>query len=242
MRISIRVDNNLQVFKLGITSNKKIAAQGEKIVQTYTYSKLQFEYVKQHVANGTSPSLKEFYSLDSENCFDCPFSGNSGNGKCYTHKFGQYRGFIGMIKSIVREFGSFESIPTFDSEKVDQITTMCENRFVRFGSYGEPAMHDIKLVSNMASVSKSWSGYTHQYFKNIDFSKFFMASVHNELQAITASKKFGYRSFIASDNNGSNATKCPASKESGFKSNCSACGLCSGVNGKGKKDVHINEH
>jgi hypothetical protein len=33
-----------------------------------------------------------------------------------------------------------------------------------------------------------------------------------------------------------------ASKEMGFKTNCAKCGLCSGTEGKGKKDIKILEH
>ena len=242
MRISIRQNNTLQVFKLGITTNKKIAAQGEKIVQTYTYSKAQFEFVKEMLSLNKKVSMNDFFSLDAANCFDCPFSRNSGNGKCYTHKYMQFSGFISSLKSIVREFKDFESIPTFGNEKMSQIASMCENRYVRFGTYGEPTMHPIDLVSKMVAVSKSWTGYTHQYIKNLSFAKFFMASVHNEMQASTAKRQFGFRSFIAANDNNMEAIKCPASKEGGFKSNCSACGLCSGINGKGKKDVVILEH
>ena len=38
------------------------------------------------------------------------------------------------------------------------------------------------------------------------------------------------------------AVGCPASKEGGYKSNCATCGLCSGLLGKGKKDVKIIVH
>lgn len=242
MRISARANNTLQVFKLGTTTNKKIAPKSEKIVQTYSYSKDQFEYVKDILASGAKVSMADFFSLDTANCFDCPFSKNSGNGKCYTHKYMQFSGFISMLKSIVKEFNTFESIPTFDTQKVSQIASICENKYVRFGSYGEPTLHPLDLVRKMVAVSKNWTGYTHQYFKNLDYGQFFMASVHNQSQAELAQKKFSYRSFVATKDSNVKAIQCPASKEGGFKSNCSACGLCSGTNGKGKKDVVILEH
>ena len=68
-----------------------------------------------------------------------------------------------------------------------------------------------------------------------------MASVHNQAEADEARDK-AYRSFIASQDNSEKAVSCPASKEAGFKSNCAKCGLCSGVLGKGKKDIKILQH
>lgn len=45
MRITFKKDNTIQVFRLGKTANKKISNGNEKIVQTYTFSTDQFEYV-----------------------------------------------------------------------------------------------------------------------------------------------------------------------------------------------------
>ena len=70
-----------------------------------------------------------------------------------------------------------------------------------------------------------------------------MASTHNQFQAKVAEEKFSFRSFIAvKDNAKTVGVICPASNEAGFKSNCADCGLCSGLMGKGKKDVVILEH
>ena len=55
----------------------------------------------------------------------------------------------------------------------------------------------------------------------------------------------GWRSFQAitsGQHSQSIAVGCPASKEGGYKSNCATCGLCSGLLGKGKKDVKILVH
>lgn len=241
-RITFLKDETVQVFRLGKTSNAKISTGNEMIVQSYTYSIDQFNYVKETIESGGKLGMKEFYALDAKNCFDCPFSANSGNGGCYTHKFGQYRGFIGMLKSLVNEFGSLDNIPTFNYEIREKLTRMSTNKYVRFGSYGEPSLHPIELVISLTTVAKSWTGYTHQYFKKPEYASFFMASVHNAKQAETAAEKFGYRSFIALNEMDKTMVHCPASKEMGYKSNCSDCGLCSGNLGKGKKSVAILEH
>jgi len=242
-RISFTLGKTLQVFRLGTSTNEKICTPKEKILQSYTYSEAQFNYIKDSVINNTKRSFKDFFALDSENCFDCPFSSNSGNSNCYTHKFRQYSGFLVQLKSIVNEFGSFENIPTYNSLIGSDIAKLAIDRYVRFGSYGEPSMHPLELVKVVAENAKLWSGYTHQYVSKPEYSKWFMASTHNELQAKSAKDKFGFRSFLAvADNKGIKAVICPASNESTLDTSCSACGLCSGSQGKGTKNVVIIEH
>lgn len=244
MRITFKLDKTVQVFRLGKTENKKISDGKDKIVQSYTFSEDQYNYIRQNMLAGTKPVFKEFFSLDAKNCFDCPFSVNSNaGGKCYTHKVMQYLGFVAMLKSIVNEFGNIKNIPTYDNGFALQLGAMAKDRYVRFGSYGEPTMHPITLVGLMASMAKTYTGYTHQWFRKPEYLKFFMASTHNEFQAKTVKDKFESRSFIAvKDNKGVDAVICPASDEAGFKSTCAACGLCSGSMGKGKKNVVILEH
>lgn len=242
MKVTYLHNDTIQVFRKGKTTNAKIADSKEKMVQSYTFSIDQFNYVKQMDSKGVKPSLLDFFSLDQKNCMDCPFSrNNNGSGGCYTHKFMQYSGFIGMIRSLIKEFNHIDNIPTYSNDIFNQITDMSKGLYVRFGSYGEPSMHPFELIETLASNSKSYTGYTHQWFRKPELSKYLMASVHNVLQAKSASK-LGYRSFIAGNENTSKAINCPASKEQGFKSNCAKCGLCSGTNGKGKKDVFIKEH
>ena len=243
MRISFKLGSTLQVFRLGKTTNAKISQGKEKILQSYTFSVDQFNYVKSCLDNDAKTSFKDFFALDAQNCFDCPFSSNAGNDKCYTHKFMQYSGFVSMIRSIVKEFGSIDNIPEYSVELGLDILELAKGFYVRFGTYGEPTMHPVELVQAVANVAKSWTGYTHQYVRKPEYSKWFMASTHNQLQANTASDKFGFRSFIAvADNNNVQGVICPASNESKANANCSDCGLCSGVIGKGSKDVVIIEH
>lgn len=242
-RKTFQLGKTLQVFRYGKTTNAKISQGKENILQTYTFSVDQFEYVKSCLDNDTKTSFKDFFALDAANCFDCPFSSNSGTAKCYTHKFMQYSGFVSMIRSIVKEFGSLDSIPEYSIELGLDILELAKGKYVRFGSYGEPTMHPIELVQGVANVAKSWTGYTHQYIRKPEYNNWFMASTHNQLQANTAKEKFGFRSFLAvKDNNNVQAVICPASKESKADANCSDCGLCSGVIGKGKRDVVIIEH
>lgn len=243
MRITYKSNDTVQVFRLGKTTNKKISDGKSKMVQSYTFSKEQFDYINNCLENSVKPVFKTFFSLDSKNCFDCPFSINTGGGGCYTHKVMQYSGFVSMLKSIVNEFGNYDNLPNYSTDIVNSIVKMSKDKYVRFGTYGEPSLHPLELVSSVSAVSSTWTGYTHQYFRKPEYGAYFMASTHNKAQANKASEKFGYRSFIAvKDNNKGLGVICPASNESGKKSNCADCGLCSGVKGKGKKDVVILEH
>jgi len=242
MTITFRLGNTVQIFRSGITSNKKIAAPKEKIVQSFSFAKAQYNEVVKRMKDGTG-GFHKFFELDSEVCLDCPFSRSSGSGGCYTHKITQYFGFISSLKAQVGKFPTFEDIPEYSEEIFNEILKISKDKFIRFGSYGEPSLHPLELVKGVTETAKNWTGYTHQYFRKPEYSKYFMASTHNPKQAETAKSKFNFRSFIAIDyNKDIDAVICPASNEGGFKSNCSACGLCSGSEGKGKRNIVILEH
>lgn len=230
MRLVFKHKDTLQVFRLGNTSNDKIEADKKrKIVQTYTFSRSQFEK--------DLDGMKEFFSHADTNCLDCPFN---EFGKCYTHKFNQYVGFKSMIKSIRNEFPTWDDLPVYDEFIGAVIVSMAQGTFVRFGTYGEPSLHPFKLIEDMVNVANNWTGYTHQWMRN-ELGRFFMASVHDAQGQAQASDK-GYRSYIATETKLSEYVNCPASKEAGYKSSCSKCGLCSGTEGKGNKSIYILNH
>jgi hypothetical protein len=243
-RITYALGETIQVFRIGTTVNKKICKDPkQQIVQTYTFSKAQLELVINAQETGVKFKMSEFFALDKANCGNCPFSGNMGKvGLCYTHKFQQYTGFLAMLNSIATQFKTVDSIPKLTPELSADIVRKSTNKYVRFGTYGEPTEIPLQLVSDVVNVSSNHTGYTHQYFRKIDYAPFFMASVHNSKQAKTARTKFGYSSFIAATpekNDGIKAIICPASKEGGDTTDCKSCGLCSGFS---KIDVKINLH
>lgn len=233
-RVVWATKTNVFVVRKGKTSNKKIT-KGNQLVQTYTFSHKQWLLATTSKGFG----MKKFFELDSTNCLDCPFSGNSGNGGCYTHKFNQYVGFLSMLRSI-----SASELTPLTADKVGRCIEMSEGTYVRFGTYGEPSLIPFGLVNEMALVASSYTGYTHQWQKDwaAPYGARFMASSHTQDDADYA-KQLGFRSFIATDNGDTvNGVQCPASKEANYKSNCASCGLCSGSLGKGRKDVKILVH
>jgi hypothetical protein len=235
-KIVYRQGDTITIITQNSTSNKKIASPGEKIVQTYHFSREQYE-----IAQGKT-SMKEFFSHDGKVCFDCPFAVSNGAklSACYTHKMMQYSGFLSSLRSIGKLM-QFDDIPEYSIQIGADIVTMCDNKYVRFGTYGEPSLMPIALVKCIVVVAKSWTGYTHQWRKKPEYAPYFMASTHTEEEERVATL-IGYRSFVASPTPISKFISCPASEEMGFKSNCSKCGLCSGTQGKGKKSVIILEH
>lgn len=235
-RIIYRQGDTITIVTMNTTSNKKIAMPNEKIVQTYHFSREQYE-----VAQGQT-SMKEFFSHDGKVCFDCPFAVSNGAklSACYTHKMMQYSGFLSSLRSIGKLM-QFDDIPEYSIQIGADIVTMCDNKYVRFGTYGEPSLMPIALVRCIVVVAKSWTGYTHQWSKKPEYAPYFMASTHTEDEERIASL-IGYRSFVASPTPIAQFISCPASEEMGFKSNCSKCGLCSGTQGKGSKSVIILEH
>lgn len=236
MRIIFKTNETLCVLRYGDTANAKIAQAKQKIVQTYHFSKAQFDVVQ------GKTSMQEFFSHDADVCMDCPFAVSNGAklSACYTHKPVQYSGFLSMLRSISKQT-KWDDIPELNADIERDILKMCNRQFIRFGTYGEPSLMPYDLASSMVAVASNWTGYTHQWHRKPEYSTLFMASTHDELGEQRASRD-GWRSFVASARGIKGLVQCPASKEMGYKSNCSKCGLCSGTEGKGNKSVVILEH
>lgn len=234
--IFFKIGDTICIVRLGKTSNEKISAPGEKIVQTYHFSKGQFEIAQ------SKTTMIDFFSNDKDVCFNCPYAVSNGAKllDCYTHKPRQYSGFLSMLRAVKRRL-NWEEIPTLNKETERKILEFSTGRYIRFGTYGEPSLLPIDLTRTICAVAKNWTGYTHQHENKPQFAPYFMASTHNETQENNA-RLNGWRSFVASKQQISNLISCPASAESGYKSNCSKCGLCSGTQGKGNKSVVILEH
>jgi hypothetical protein len=121
-----------------------------------------------------------------------------------------------------------------------------KGRMVRFGAYGDPAALPLELVKEIASKAKGYTGYTHQWkMPHVQpYKDYLMASV-DSLEEYKQAKAMGWRTFRvknASESKQKQEIVCPASNEAGKKSTCEKCGLCSGLAGKGSKDIVINVH
>jgi len=107
MRTEFIIGDTLCVVRLGFTSNDKIAPVSEKIVQTYHYSRDQFEDAQ------SKSSMQSFFSKDGDVCFDCPYSMGSGAELkgCYTHKMMQYAGMVSQLRSIATKHTGMVNCP-----------------------------------------------------------------------------------------------------------------------------------
>ena len=139
-------------------------------MQSYTFSHSQMQSIL-----NDEKGMKNFFNKADSNCLDCPFN---SFGLCYTHKFNQYVGFKSMLRSIIKEYKTFESIPTFNQRIYNKIMVMSAGRYVRFGTYGEPSLHPLALIEDIVKVCDNWTGYTHQWHRNKELGKYFMASTH----------------------------------------------------------------
>ena len=181
-RIAFRKGGCIQVFKYGDTTNAKIADAKHKIVQSYTFSNEQFNYVTSNKINGIKNDMNEFFKLDKANCEDCVFSANVNGrmGKCYTHKRDQYSGFISMLKSIGDEFtNDIQNIDFYGKKHEEAILKISFNKYIRFGTYGEPSQHPFELVEMLVKISSNHTGYTHQFKKRKEFSEFILGNSLN---------------------------------------------------------------
>lgn len=239
-----RKGDNIIRFKVGVSGNQKITLTNSAIVETFTFSKSQFEYVMEKGSG--------FFGLiehDNTNCMNCPFSKNqnySGGAKCYTHKYRQLEGFYSILRnSIARNHSTFEDIAEMDGENVPaELLKAVQGKYVRFGTYGEPVVIPFKWVAEICQVAKNWTSYTHQWANPDyqDFKDYFMASVHSPEQAEMASA-MGWRyfeTFRKGQTPSAGSILCPADRK---KVSCETCGLCSGLKGKGNaKSVNIKLH
>jgi hypothetical protein len=126
------------------------------------------------------------------------------------------------------------------------IAALCENRMVRFGSYGDPYAAPIALWEAMASKALGWTGYSHQWrIAGTAWAKLVMASADSLADMLDAHKK-GYRTFRVTAKPFENVKGveaiCPASKEKGAITDCATCRACMGTSGKAKVSIQIARH
>jgi hypothetical protein len=241
MRYEFIYNGVLNVIRLGTTLNDKIAPSDLKMIQTYHYSRAQYE------EGQGKTTMNKFFGLDSDVCMDCVYAmGNGASLKgCYTHKRDQYSGMLSQLRSIGRIYGDWDNIPVFNEDIQRAIVKMCMDKYVRFGTYGEPVLLPIDLVERVCFVAKSWTGYTHQWRRvpYYDYREFFMASTQGLDESLQA-ETMGWRVFMddIDKQRRTHMIGCPASEENGYKSDCAKCSLCSGTKGKGNKSVYIFNH
>ncbi len=117
---------------------------------------------------------------------------------------------------------------------------MGRGRFVRVGTYGDPAAVPSHVWDELLAEADTWTAYSHQSGWRPDIA---MQSADSHADAI-AHWKAGRRTFrVIADLDHLDKAKealCPASKEAGRRVQCTACKLCKGSSLA--KSIAIVEH
>lgn len=126
-----------------------------------------------------------------------------------------------------------------------------KGRNIRIGSYGDPAAVPFEVWQDFTSVTKTFTGYTHQWKKcDPRLKTICMASVdtiERFLDEYYKARSMGWRTFRLREDLEKNPLLpgefiCPASKEGGKKTTCEKCGSCAGLSVKTKKTPVIMLH
>ncbi len=130
---------------------------------------------------------------------------------------------------------------------LSELATIVAGKRVRIGSYGDPAAAPIGIWETIAGAAEGITGYSHQW-RDDRFSAyraFLMASVDDAAGALEAMAR-GWRYFRVSARGdaakAAGEVSCPASKEAGQRTTCSACRACGGLMAKARASIVIQAH
>lgn len=106
--------------------------------------------------------------------------------------------------------------------------TMGRDRFVRVGTYGDPAAVPSEVWDELLAECETWTAYTHQKPWRPDIAMQ-SADSYDEAKAHWAEGRRTFRVIVdLGDIDKTNEALCPASKEAGRRVQCTACKLCKG--------------
>ena len=168
-------------------------------------------------------------------CGSCPMRGEvttdpkrkiAKGRKCYVN-LGQ--GVLIVFKSFLR--GVY---------KEGDPRSMGRDRFVRVGTYGDPAAVPSEVWDELLAECETWTAYTHQKPWRPDIAMQ-SADSYDEAKAHWAEGRRTFRVIVdLGDIDKTKETLCPASKEAGRRVQCTACKLCKGSSLA--KSIAIVEH
>jgi hypothetical protein len=176
---------------------------------------------------------------DSSICGDCPHRGPEGNGKgrsCY----------VNVAQAPLQVWRSWQRgrYASFDAAALGR---RLAGRFLRIGSYGDPAAVPQSVWREVLPLALRAQGYTHQW-RNRRFAYlagFCMASVDSP-RDLAIARLLGFRAFVVTTPDQlrdlpPDLLPCPASEEAGRRLTCASCLACQG-NRVNRPDVVILVH
>lgn len=125
---------------------------------------------------------------------------------------------------------------------LEQAGKAVAGKFVRFGTYGDPAAVPVEIWETLARSASGRTGYTHQW-RNRKFAALapYMQASCETAQDVERAHAYGFmgtfRVVPLGDIIPSNALHCPASEEMGKVAQCIDCRACDG-----SRDVAIYAH
>jgi hypothetical protein len=226
-------------MKSAIIYNGPSLLDGQPIVVIATYSnrnKKTGHVVQTYIlCRDINPLEASKTGADSTICGDCVMRGTpttdpvrkiAKNRKCYVN-LGQ--GVLIVWKAFQR--GVY---------KTGSARDMGRGRFVRVGTYGDPAACPSSVWEDLLAEADTFTAYSHQSGWRPDIA---MQSADTYEQA-AAHWSEGRRTFRVitglEDLDKTKETLCPASKEAGRRVQCTACKLCKGSSLA--KSIAIVEH
>lgn len=226
-------------MKHAIIYNGPSLLDGQPIVVIATYSNRNTKtgrVVQTYILrDGINPLEASKTGADFSICGNCPMRGEvttdpqrkiAKGRKCYVN-LGQ--GVLIVFKSFLR--GVY---------KEGDPAEMGRGRFVRVGTYGDPAAVPQRVWELLLSDADGFTAYTHQKPWRPEIA---MQSADSHAEAVMHWKE-NRRTFRVIADLGeldkANETLCPASKEAGRRVQCAECRLCAGF--KQAKSIAIVEH
>jgi hypothetical protein len=213
---------------------------GKPIVVIGTYSKRNSKtgaVLQTYILcdDGLDPLEASKMGKDYSICGDCVMRGTPTTDpqrkqavgrRCYVN-LGQ--GVLIVYRSYVN--GVYQPVPP---------RILGHNRFVRVGTYGDPAAAPEAVWTELLSEASDWTAYSHQSGWRPDIA---MQSA-DDYHSAALHWKAGRRTFRVIADLGhldhANEALCPASKEAGRRVQCTSCKLCKGSTLA--KSIAIVEH
>lgn len=214
-------------MKHAILYNGPSLLDGEPIVVIATYSNRNTKtgrVVQTYIIRSDmDPRDASKTGADFSICGDCPMRGEPTNDP--TRKIAKKRKcYVNIAQGVLIVYKAFIDGVYQEGNPRD----MGRGRFVRVGTYGDPAAVPAHIWDELLAECETWTAYTHQRPWRPDIA---MQSVDSHAQAV-AHWEVGNRTFRVIADLGQLDHKrealCPASKEAGRRVQCTACKLCKG--------------
>jgi len=226
-------------MKHAIIYNGPSLLDGQPIVVIATYSNrntktgrvVQTYILREDINPLEASKTGEDYSI----CGDCPMRGEPTTDPERKQAKGR-RCYVNLGQGVLITWRAYKRGVYAEGSARD----MGRGRFIRVGTYGDPAAVPSHVWDELLSEAETWTAYTHQKPWRPEIA---MQSADTYTEA-RMHWRAGRRTFRVIADLGQldqkNEALCPASKEAGRRVQCTACKLCQG--GKLAKSIAIVEH